>query len=133
MKAIVYEGMKNVKVRNIGDPRILNGDDIIVKVTSTAICGSDLHLIHGMVPNMPQGFVLGHESMGIVEETGKEVHKVKKGDRVIFLSLFLAVTAGIAGMICGASVITPMPTEKPELSLGTAKPTEAMTEDRRST
>jgi len=83
MKAIVYEGIKNVKVRNIGDPEIKNPDDIIVKVTSTAICGSDLHLIHGMVPNMPKGFVLGHETMGIVEETGKEVYKVKKGDRVI--------------------------------------------------
>lgn len=83
MKAIVYEGIKNVKVKNIGDPQIRNDDDIIVKVTSTAICGSDLHLIHGMVPNMPFGFVLGHETMGIVEEAGKGVHKVKKGDRII--------------------------------------------------
>ncbi|WHH59879.1 zinc-dependent alcohol dehydrogenase [Petroclostridium sp. X23] len=83
MKAIVYEGIKDVKVKNIGDPELKNHDDIIIKVTSTAICGSDLHLIHGMVPNMPEGFVLGHETMGIVEEAGKEVHKVKKGDRVI--------------------------------------------------
>lgn len=83
MKAIVYEGIKDVQVKNVGDPEIKNSDDIIVKVTSTAICGSDLHLIHGMVPNMPKGFILGHETMGIVEEVGKEVHKVKKGDRVI--------------------------------------------------
>lgn len=83
MKAITYEGIKNVKVKEVEDPKIINPDDIIVKVTSTAICGSDLHLIHGMVPNMPKGFVLGHETMGIVEETGKEVQKVKKGDRVI--------------------------------------------------
>ncbi|GAB6087270.1 zinc-dependent alcohol dehydrogenase [Alkaliphilus crotonatoxidans] len=83
MKAIVYEGIKDVKVKNIGDPEIKKDDDIIVKVTSTAICGSDLHLIHGMVPNMPKGFVLGHETMGIVEEVGKDVHRVKKGDRVI--------------------------------------------------
>ena len=83
MKAIVYEGIKNVKVKNIGDPQIRNDDDIIVKVTSTAICGSDLDLIHGMVPNMPFGFVLGHETMGIVAEAGKGVHKVKKGDRII--------------------------------------------------
>ena len=83
MKAIVYEGIKDVKVKNVGDPQIKNSDDIIVKVTSTAICGSDLHLIHGMIPNMPKGFILGHETMGIVEETGKDVHKVKKGDRVI--------------------------------------------------
>ncbi|BCN29111.1 zinc-dependent alcohol dehydrogenase [Anaeromicropila herbilytica] len=83
MKAIVYEGMKNVKVKEVMDPKIKKPDDIIVKVTSTAICGSDLHLIHGMVPNLPHGSVLGHETMGIVEEVGKEVHKVKKGDRVI--------------------------------------------------
>ena len=83
MKAIVYKGIKDVKVKNVGDPIIENSDDIIVKVTSTAICGSDLHLIHGMIPNMPKDFILGHETMGIVEEVGKDVHKVKKGDRVI--------------------------------------------------
>lgn len=83
MKAIVYEDIKDVKVKNVGDPKIINSDDMILKVTSTAICGSDLHLIHGMVPNMPKGFILGHETMGIVEEVGPDVKKVKKGDRVI--------------------------------------------------
>lgn len=83
MKAIVYEGIRNVKVKDVEDPKIHRSDDIIVRVTSTAICGSDLHLIHGFVPNLPRGFILGHETMGIVEETGKEVTKVKKGDRVI--------------------------------------------------
>lgn len=83
MKALVYEGMKNVKLKDVEDPKLEKSDDIIVKVTSTAICGSDLHLIHGMVPNMPKGFILGHETMGIVEEVGADVRKVKKGDRVI--------------------------------------------------
>ncbi len=83
MKALVYEGIKNVNVTQVADPRIEKPDDIIIKVTSTAICGSDLHLIHGMVPNMPKGFILGHETMGIVEDMGSEVHKVRKGDRVI--------------------------------------------------
>lgn len=83
MKALVYEGIQEVNVKNVDDPKIENHDDIIVKVTSTAICGSDLHLVHGLIPNMPKGFVLGHETMGIVEEAGKDVHKVKKGDRVI--------------------------------------------------
>lgn len=83
MKAVVYEGIKDVKVRNVGDPEIINPDDAIIRVTSTAICGSDLHLIHGMVPNMPKGYILGHETMGIVEEVGPEVKNVKKGDRVI--------------------------------------------------
>lgn len=83
MKAIVFEGIRNVKVKNVDDPKIQKDDDIIVKVTSTAICGSDIHLIHGFIPNLPKGFILGHETMGIVEEAGKEVTKVKKGDRVI--------------------------------------------------
>ena len=83
MKAIVYEGIKNVNVRDVEDPKIEKNDDIIVKVTSTAICGSDLHLIHGMIPNLKKNSILGHETMGIVEEVGKDVVKVKKGDRVI--------------------------------------------------
>ena len=83
MRAITYQGIKDVKVKKVGDPELLKKDDIIVKVTSTAICGSDLHLIHGMVPNMPKGSILGHETMGIVEEIGPEVTRVKKGDRVI--------------------------------------------------
>lgn len=83
MKAICFAGMKNVEVKEVDDPKLKNDDDIIVKVTSAAICGSDLHLVHGMVPNMPMGFILGHETMGIVEEAGSEVHNVKKGDRVI--------------------------------------------------
>lgn len=83
MKALVYEGRKDVKVEEVKEPKIEKVDDIIVKVTSTAICGSDLHLYHGMVPDMPKGLVLGHETMGIVEEAGKDVTKVKKGDRVI--------------------------------------------------
>lgn len=83
MKAIVYEGIRDVEVKQVKDPAIQKSDDIIVKVTSTAICGSDLHLVHGFIPNLPKGFVLGHETMGIVEEVGKDVTKVKKGDRVI--------------------------------------------------
>ena len=83
MKALVYEGIKDIKVREVEDAKLRKKDDILVKVTSTAICGSDLHLYHGMIPNMPKGFILGHETMGIVEEAGPEVTKVKKGDRVI--------------------------------------------------
>ena len=83
MKAIVYKGINHVEVEDVADPTLEKSDDIIVRVTSTAICGSDLHLVHGMVPNTPHGFILGHETMGIVEEVGKEVTKVKKGDRVI--------------------------------------------------
>ena len=83
MKAIVYDGMQKVDYREVSDPKIEKDDDIIVKVTSTAICGSDLHLVHGLVKGMYDGFVLGHETMGIVEEVGKGVRNLKKGDRVI--------------------------------------------------
>lgn len=83
MKALVYEGIRNVKVEETPDPKIQKKDDAIIRVTSTAICGSDLHLIHGFIPNLPKGFILGHETMGIVEEVGPEVTNLKKGDRVI--------------------------------------------------
>lgn len=83
MKAVTYQGIKDVKVKEVPDAKIQKKDDILVRITSTAICGSDLHLIHGMVPNMPKNFVIGHEPMGIVEEVGPEVTKLKKGDRVI--------------------------------------------------
>ncbi|MCU9615059.1 glutathione-dependent formaldehyde dehydrogenase [Caldibacillus lycopersici] len=83
MKAVTYQGIKEVIVKDVQAPSIQKPDDIIVKITMTAICGSDLHLIHGMIPNTPEDYVIGHEPMGIVEEVGPEVTKVKKGDRVI--------------------------------------------------
>lgn len=83
MKAVTYQGIKNVVVKEVPDPKIEKPDDMIVKITSTAICGSDLHLIHGMIPNLQENYVIGHEPMGIVEEVGPGVTKVKKGDRVI--------------------------------------------------
>ena len=83
MKAVVYEGIKNVKVAEVKEPIIKNADDLIIKVTTAAICGSDLHLYHGMVPNMSKGMILGHEAMGIVVETGGDVKNIKKGNRVI--------------------------------------------------
>jgi S-(hydroxymethyl)glutathione dehydrogenase/alcohol dehydrogenase len=83
MKAVTFQGIKDVKVKEVRDPKIEKKDDIIVRITSTAICGSDLHLIHGMIPNLEEDYIIGHEPMGVVEEIGSEVTKVKKGDRVI--------------------------------------------------
>lgn len=79
MKAVTFQGIKDVRVKDVPDPKIEKKDDIIVKITSSAICGSDLHLIHGMIPNFPEDYMIGHEPLGIVEETGPDVTKVKKG------------------------------------------------------
>jgi threonine dehydrogenase-like Zn-dependent dehydrogenase len=83
MKATCWMGKKRVEVRDVPDPRILNPRDAIVRITSTAICGSDLHLYNGFVPSMEKGDVLGHEFMGEVVEVGKSVSNLKVGDRVV--------------------------------------------------
>ncbi|OES45551.1 alcohol dehydrogenase catalytic domain-containing protein [Domibacillus iocasae] len=83
MKAVTFQGVKEVVVKEVKAPTIQKPDDIIVKPTLTAICGSDLHLIHGMIPNLQEDYIIGHEPMGVVEEVGPDVTKVKKGDRVI--------------------------------------------------
>jgi threonine dehydrogenase-like Zn-dependent dehydrogenase len=83
MKANCWMGKRDVRVRDVPDPKILNGHDAIVRVTSTAICGSDLHLYDGYVPTMESGDVLGHEFMGEVVETGPAVKNLRKGDRVV--------------------------------------------------
>ena len=83
MKALTYHGSKDVRVDNVPDPTLQFDDDIILRVTSTAICGSDLHIYRGKIPGMETGDILGHEFMGIVEDTGKGVTKLKRGDRVV--------------------------------------------------
>jgi threonine dehydrogenase-like Zn-dependent dehydrogenase len=83
MKAVCWMGTGKVEVHNVDDPKILNPQDAIIKITRTAICGSDLHLYNGYIPSMESGDILGHEFMGIVEEVGSEVKKLKRGDRVV--------------------------------------------------
>ncbi len=83
MRALTYHGAKDVKVDTVPDPIIEQQDDIILRVTATAICGSDLHLYRGKIPTVEHGDIFGHEFMGIVEETGSAVTSVQKGDRVV--------------------------------------------------
>ena len=84
MRANCWEGKKKVKVEQVPDPKILNSRDAIVRITSTAICGSDLHLYNGFVPAMEKGDILGHEFMGEVVETGSGLkNHLKVGDRVV--------------------------------------------------
>ncbi|MEG5083132.1 zinc-dependent alcohol dehydrogenase [Microcoleus sp. AT8-B4] len=83
MKALCWHGANDVRVDNVPDPTIINPRDAIVKITSTAICGSDLHLYNGFIPTMQSGDIMGHEFMGEVVELGSQVKKLKKGDRVV--------------------------------------------------
>jgi threonine dehydrogenase-like Zn-dependent dehydrogenase len=83
MRATCWMRPNKVEVENVPDPTIVNDRDAIVRITSTAICGSDLHLLDGYVPAMKRGDVLGHEFMGEVVEVGKGVHNMRVGDRVV--------------------------------------------------
>ncbi|QKG26819.1 zinc-dependent alcohol dehydrogenase [Actinomadura verrucosospora] len=83
MKALTWHGKRDVRVEDVPDPKIKEPDDAIIRVTSSGICGSDLHLYEVLGPFMSEGDVLGHEPMGIVEETGPDVKHVKPGDRVV--------------------------------------------------
>lgn len=83
MKALRWYGTDDVRVETVDDPVIENPTDAIIKITSTAICGSDLHLYNGFMPTMEKGDILGHENMGEVVEVGSDVKKLKVGDRVV--------------------------------------------------
>ncbi len=83
MKAVTYHGRRDVRVNQVSDPAISEPTDAIVRITSTAICGSDLHLYEVLGPFIDEGDILGHEPMGIVEEVGAEVSHIKPGDRVV--------------------------------------------------
>jgi threonine dehydrogenase-like Zn-dependent dehydrogenase len=83
MKAVCWHGAHDVRVENVPEPKILNSRDALIKITLTAICGSDLHLYDGYIPSMRKGDILGHEFMGEVLEVGRDVPNLKKGDRVV--------------------------------------------------
>jgi threonine dehydrogenase-like Zn-dependent dehydrogenase len=100
MRANCWMGKKRVRIEEVPDPKILNSQDAILKITSTAICGSDLHLFNGFIPTMERGDVLGHEFMGEVVEVGAGVKNLKIGDRVVVpfpisCGLCLACQAGL--------------------------------------
>ena len=83
MKAVCWHGREDVRVDTVPDPEIVDPTDVIVRITATAICGSDLHLYDGFMPTMREGDIIGHEPMGEVVEVGGAVKKLKKGDRVV--------------------------------------------------
>lgn len=83
MKAVTWQGKQKMEIRNVEDPKILEPTDAIIRITATAICGSDLHLYHHGEAVLEKGYVVGHEPMGIVEEVGSAVTKLKKSQRVV--------------------------------------------------
>src|SRR3954462_6121372 len=83
MRAVTWQGTRKMSVDTVPDPEIVRQGDVILKVTATAICGSDLHLYNHFITGMQRGDNLGHEFMGEVVETGREVTRLKRGDRVV--------------------------------------------------
>src|SRR5438270_1254006 len=86
MKAVVFQGIGDIRLENVSEPKIQKPNDAIVRLTASAICGTDLHMIRGTMPGMKSGTILGHEGVGVVEEIGKQVRNLKKGDRVVIPS-----------------------------------------------
>ena len=86
MKAVVFHGIGDIRLDDVKEPKIKEKNDAIVRITAAAICGTDLHMIRGTMPGMKPGTILGHEGVGIVEEVGKNVRNIKKGDRVVIPS-----------------------------------------------
>lgn len=102
MKANCWMDKRDMQVQDVDDPAILSPGDVIVKITSTAICGSDLHLYNGYVPTLEKGDILGHEFMGEVVETGPSVKRLAVGDRVV-----VPFTISCGG--CSHCATTPIP------------------------
>src|SRR3954468_11367533 len=86
MKAIVFHGVGDIRVEDVREPRIEEPTDAIVRLTASAICGTDLHFVRGTMSGMKPGTILGHEGVGVVEEVGKDVRNLRPGDRVVIPS-----------------------------------------------
>jgi threonine dehydrogenase-like Zn-dependent dehydrogenase len=86
MKAVVFHGIGDIRLEDVSEPTLQQPTDAIVRITSSAICGTDLHMIRGTFAGMKPGTVLGHEGVGIVEEVGKGVRNLRRGDRVVIPS-----------------------------------------------
>lgn len=134
MKALTYQGKEHVEVKEVEAPRIQDARDAIIRITATGICGSDLHLYKNGIPAAPD-YIIGHEPMGIVEETGSEVQALKKGDRVVIGLTLGAANAFIASIKWRASATNQIQTRipMPAVYLVSLKITAIFPEDRLNT
>ncbi len=116
MKALVYHAPRDVRIDEVPDPKLLRPSDAIVRITSTAICGSDLHLVNGYIPTVQKGDIIGHEFMGVVSQIGDAVTHVKVGDRVI-----VPFTISCGGCLyCKQGLVTLCDNSNPNAPLGDA-------------
>src|SRR6185312_8972802 len=83
MRAVVFHGIGDIRLDNVAEPKLKDDTDAIVRLTASAICGTDLHMVRGTFPGMKSGTILGHEGVGIVEEVGANVRNFRAGDRVV--------------------------------------------------
>ena len=86
MRAVVFHAVGDIRLENVPEPKLEAATDAIVRLTASAICGTDLHMVRGTMPGMEAGTILGHEGVGVVEEVGREVTGIKVGDRVVIPS-----------------------------------------------
>src|SRR5690606_5433285 len=86
MKAVVFHDVGDIRLENVPEPRIEEPTDAVVRITASAICGTDLHMIRGTMPGMKPGTILGHEGVGVVEDLGSDVRNLRIGDRVVIPS-----------------------------------------------
>src|SRR5215208_5496154 len=86
MRAVVFHAVGDIRIDNVNDPVIQEPTDAIVRLTASAICGTDLHMVRGTLPGMKSGTILGHEGVGVVEDLGKDVRNLSVGDRVVIPS-----------------------------------------------
>jgi threonine dehydrogenase-like Zn-dependent dehydrogenase len=119
MKAVCYYGKEDVRVETVPDPEILNPRDAIIRITATAICGSDLHIYGGYIPTMQKGDVLGHEFMGEVVEVGPEIRQLRSAIASSCRSRSRAASASSASSSSGRCATTRIPTPGwPRSSMG---------------
>src|SRR5688572_31546304 len=86
VKAVVFQGIGDIRVDDVSEPKIAEKTDAVVRLTASAICGTDLHLVRGTLPGVKPGTILGHEGVGVIEEVGKDVRNFRPGDRVVIPS-----------------------------------------------